>query len=398
MKTEKKFSILWFGQRWNKYRRRDVELISRLSRCSNVQNIILIEPPLPLTSIINLWRKNYDEDGRETWKRILKKGIIWQPEKGIWVGTPLVPILGSKHKYSCFYNITRKFIAKRILRRLNIQRLVLWIGSPYFTSALIGAFGEDLVCYSLCEDFSEKDSENKEMIVKEDEKISSKADLIFVVSEKLAQQHNKYQEKLCVVPNGVDVELITNIKNNNFSAIDTGKISKPIIGFVGGLNKNIDLDLIYYLAKKRPDWSIVMIGPLSSYIQLKIQKYSIPNLHFLGSKPFKLVPNYINKFDICILPYKENNRNEGVSSMKMYLYLALGKPIVGRPVADAELFNGIISVAGDQQSFLKAIETNLKSDNFSDCQKRIALAKKHSWNNRSQSIYSRMTRRVYASP
>lgn len=398
MNSEKKFSILWFGQRWDKYRRRDIELISNLIRYPDIENIILIEPPLPITSITNLWRKKYDEDGKDTWQRIFKKGIIWQPTEGIWVVSPIVPFLGIKHRLSCFYNVSRKFIAKWIMRRLNIERLVLWMGTPYFTSALIGSFNEELVCYSLTEDFCEKDPVNKKNITKEDEKISCKSDLIFVVSKELAQRYKKCQEKVYVVPNGVDVDFVASIKNKNCLPNDLEKIEKPIIGFVGGLNEHIDFDLIAYLAQEKPNWSFVMIGPLSNYAELRVQEYSFPNLYFLGSKPFEFVPEYINKFDICILPYKDNNRNNRVSSMKMYLYFALGKPVVGRPVADADLFDGIVSIAKDQQSFLNAIETDLKNDNFIASQKRISLAKAHSWDNRSGDIYSKITRRLYASP
>ena len=142
MGSAQSYSILWFGQRWDKYRRRDIELISRLIQYPDVQHIVLIEPPLPLTSIANLWRREYDEDGKQTWERIFRQGLACQPESGIWIASPLVPVLGTGRALSYLYNVSRRLTARLILRRLNIQRLVLWLGRPYCTSPLIAIRGE----------------------------------------------------------------------------------------------------------------------------------------------------------------------------------------------------------------------------------------------------------------
>lgn len=392
MRSAQSFSLLWFGQRWDKYHRRDRELISHLIQYPGVQHILVIEPPFPLTSIANLWRREYDEDGKDTWERILRRGLIWQPEPGVWVASPLVPVPGARHAVSRLYNVSRRLTARVMLRRLNIQRPVLWLGGPYFTSPLIGHFGEGLLCYSLCEDFREKDPANREMIRSEDTRLSKEADLIFVVSEELAQQRQECSDKVSVVPNGVDVEFVTSRKNNVSLPQEFATVQRPIIGFAGGINENIDLDLVFYLAQERPDWSIVMIGPLSSYARAVARQHSLANLHSWGSRPFEDVPAYVDNFDVCILPYKENARNRRVSSMKLYIYLALGKPVVARPVADAERFGNVVALAREKQAFLRAIETSLANDCAEARQARISVARAQGWDKRAKEIHRLIVR------
>ena len=229
------------------------------------------------------------------------------------------------------------------------------------------------------------------MINIEDSKLSEKADLIFVVTEYLSLQYQKYQNKVHVVPNGVDVKWIEKYKEKAYLMDDIKTINKPIIGFVGGIDDGIDIELILYIAKKRPTWSIVMIGNLHHYNRSADQLCtSLPNLHFLGSKQFEDVPAYVDKFDVCILPFKDNKRNRSRSAMKLYVYMALGKPIVSRPVADAEKFSSTVLLAKEKAEFLRAIEKALTYDSIKARQARVSMAETQSWDKRAEDIYGLM--------
>ena len=169
---------------------------------------------------------------------------------------------------------------------------------------------------------------------------------------------------------------------------DIKTIKKPVIGFVGGIDDSVDLNLVKYLARERPDWSVVMIGAVSKDLRTKILRASsMENLSFLGSKPFELIPAYVDNFDVCILPFIDNIRNRNRSAMKLYAYLALGKPIVSRPIADAEKFSNIILLAQEKGEFLRAIEKTLINDTKKSRQARISMAETQSWDKRAEHIY-----------
>ena len=85
----------------------------------------------------------------------------------------------------------------------------------------------------------------------------------------MALQYKKYQSKVHVVPNGVDVKWCEKYKEKTILMDDMRTVDNPIIGFVGGIDSSLDFELIFYLAKIRPEWSIVMIGEISDTINKK---------------------------------------------------------------------------------------------------------------------------------
>jgi hypothetical protein len=276
-----------------------------------------------------------------------------------------------------------------MLRRLNIERFVLWLGGPYFTSSLVGRFGNVPVCYSLCEDFAEKDARNRRMIRRENDRLVKKADVVFVVSEELARKAGGDRRKVHVIPNAVDVESVLEHKEQVCRPEEVKGLPRPIIGFVGGIDDGVDMDLVLYLAGQRPDWSIVMIGPYCfSSDTVRRWRAQHCNLHLPGSRPFGDVATYVKEFDVCMLPFKDNARNRSRSAMKLYLYMALGKRIVARPVADAERFGSVVELARSKDDFLSAIDRCLVHSDRNEKKTIVDTARQQTWDNRAERIHN----------
>ena len=94
----------------------------------------------------------------------------------------------------------------------------------------------------------------------------------------------------------------------------------------------VDLDLIAGLAAARPDWSVVMIGPV-----VKIDPASLPqapNLHWLGQKSYDQLPAYLAGWDVALMPFAMNEATRYISPTKTPEYLAAGCPVVSTPVRD----------------------------------------------------------------
>ncbi len=380
------FSILWFGQRWSKYQRRDRQIVSRLARYPDVEHIMLVEPPLPLTSLAAWW-SGRDEDAIETWRRVGRHGLAWRPQPGVTVSPAVVPLAGYGGIRARWLHVARCRQARKLLRQHRPSRLVLWLGGPYRTSGLVGQFGEDAVCYSLCEDFREKDPRHRAMIESEDAVLRDRANLVVVVREALAAQSAAARHKTVVIPNGVDVDALQRGRSKLVDSRLYANRRQPVLGFVGGIHEGIDVELVHQVARLRKDWNIVMIGPISSGARTLTDRLELPNLHFTGSCPFDDVPSHVSRFDVALLPYKRSPRNECCSSMKMYVYLGLGKPIVGTPVADAEQFPDSVTPASTPEQFVAAIESELKHDSETRRRARVQTARRESWDGRVQAIH-----------
>ena len=119
---------------------------------------------------------------------------------------------------------------------------------------------------------------------------------------------------------------------------DIQGIKKPILGYVGTLGEWVDFDILIQLAKAKPDWSIVMIGPVTSK-RFSSLMTGIPNLHWLGEKEYNELPAYLDVFDVCLIPFKVNEFTEKIYPTKFHQYLGAGKPVVSSYLPDLEPFS-----------------------------------------------------------
>ena len=211
------------------------------------------------------------------------------------------------------------------------------------------------------------------------EKIKDETDLIFVVSKNLTNFFDD-QPNVYWVPNGVDIKHY----NKKFALMnrDISDIAKPIIGYVGVVQKKVDFELLKYLADKNPDKSIVIVGPVWAEQEkarevLAQQK----NVYFLGYKKYNEAPQYIQQFDVGIIPHKTAGFSATTNPMKMYEYLACGKPVVATDNIGTENVEDMISVAKDYESFNQAVNNALENDKPEAITKRREFVKKFSWFN-----------------
>jgi glycosyltransferase involved in cell wall biosynthesis len=140
----------------------------------------------------------------------------------------------------------------------------------------------------------------------------------------------------------------------------------------------IDLDAIADLAKQRPNWSFVLIGPSGPGVDLTSLK-QLANIHLLGKRDHEDLPQYLKGFDLCLNPFKLNRLTTNVSPLKFYEYLASGKPIVTITLPELEQFSSQVEIANDPSEYLTKIETALANETPERQQARLACAGQHTW-------------------
>lgn len=145
-------------------------------------------------------------------------------------------------------------------------------------------------------------------------------------------------------------------------APDQAAIPHPRLGFYGVIDERMDLALISALADARPDWQIVMVGPV-----VKIDPASLPqraNIHYIGARQYSELPHYLAGWDICLLPFARNESTRFISPTKTLEYMAAELPIVSTPITDvAEPYGDIVYIGGTPQEFIQACEDALHSSN-----------------------------------
>lgn len=135
----------------------------------------------------------------------------------------------------------------------------------------------------------------------------------------------------------------------------------PIIGYYGALAKWFDYDLVIKLAKERPDYEIVLIGFLydGSYKNSGIEELS--NVHYLGTVPYVELASYAHWFDISTIPFLINDITESTSPVKLFEYMALGKPIVTTNMRECRKYKSVM-VGKTADEFIELIDKGIKMD------------------------------------
>lgn len=200
-----------------------------------------------------------------------------------------------------------------------------------------------------------------------------------------------------VLPNAVDAEAFIAGAESPVPA-DLARIPHPRIGYIGRMTPKVDFRLIAEVARRKPDWHWVMVGPVlldgsvdASDTARTKEAYaacrSLPNIHFLGLKHHTELPQYAAHMDVNTMCY----RSEGGwwvagSPLKLYEYLAAGRPIVGAPLEEILKFDHLVAIARNPAEWEEAIAHALQSGGIGTMLQRQETARQNSWGNRTDKL------------
>jgi teichuronic acid biosynthesis glycosyltransferase TuaH len=161
----------------------------------------------------------------------------------------------------------------------------------------------------------------------------------------------------------------------------------PIIGYVGYLASiKLDIDLLEFLARSRPDWSIVLLGPEDNvFTHCKLHGYA--NIHFLDAQDVNKLPEYIKAFDVALNPQLTNNLTTGNYPRKIDGYISMGKPIITTKIKAMEMFKEHVYLDSTKEEYISLTERALV-ENSDDLIKKIIFAKSNTWENNVSAIYN----------
>lgn len=304
-----------------------------------------------------------------------------QLEKNLWVLTLPLVIPGFQ-MYPLINRLNNRLLLpylKHHLARLGMKSPILWSYTPH-CGDFAGKLGEKLFIYECVDEFEgARGLINKKAVRELETQVLQKADFAGMTSQFLLERKKDRAKKIYLIPNGSEVEHFAKACDPATpTPLDLQGIKKPVLGFVGRVTYWIDADLLLYLAKERPDWSIVLVGPADRKLEKKLKPQA--NIHLLGQKPYSELPGYLKGFDLCLNPYIQGEISLGASPLKLYEYLAGGKPILSTPQPEAEKFAPLVKVASTYQEFLVSARKILEEgENPEYPEKRKALSRMNSW-------------------
>ena len=207
-----------------------------------------------------------------------------------------------------------------------------------------------------------------------------KADLVVANSTYLASLARKFNPNSFYVGQGCDVTLFDSKLVSDVPS-DIKPIKKPIVGYIGALlSLRLDIQALGYIAEKRPDWSIVLVGPEDEAFKTS-SLHQMTNVYFLGNKPGSELPSYLNYFDVAINPQILSPVTIGNYPRKIDEYLAMGKPTVATKTEAMSVFADYTYLAETKEEYIDCIHNALLEDNDQLHLNREQFAKQHTWEN-----------------
>lgn len=274
---------------------------------------------------------------------------------------------------------------RRDLHHLGIRNPILVAGLPHAVDAVPFLPREALV-YHCADDYARVRGFPDTLPALEAD-LCRQADLVITTSETLREARRRFNPNTHWVPNGADV---AHFSQSALPAADLRDTPRPIVGFVGGLSEWVDVRLIERLARARPGWSFVLIGPIGVDVSPLRQ---LANTRLLGPRPYAGLPAYLAAMDVALIPFKHNDLTFHADPIKAYEYLAAGLPVVATDLPALQRLSSVVRLADSTASFLEALDEEVAEGRDARRRERQAEAARHSWTSRFEAV-ERLIREV----
>jgi len=277
-------------------------------------------------------------------------------QHGVTVATPL--LRSGMDESSAIQ--AQRCLLDRLLRTEKITDPVLWYYTPQALPFSNHVVTQRPIVYDCMDELSAFLGADPSLPGRE-RALLDRADVVFTGGFSLYEVKRHQHGNVYPFPSGVDVAHFRPARRGLPEPADQRSIPHPRVGFYGVIDERLDTGLLAQLATLRPDWQIVLVGPV-----VKVDPNTLPkaaNLHYLGGKNYTELPAYLGGWDVALMPFARNDATRFISPTKTPEYLAGGKPVVSTPITDVVRHYGrakAVRIAESAPDFVAAIEDALR--------------------------------------
>lgn len=210
------------------------------------------------------------------------------------------------------------------------------------------------------------------------------SDLVICTSKQLYDEKKILNSNTHFIGNGADVTHSNEALSDKLRVHKSvSALLKPVIGYVGSIERRIDYDLLKSVIENNKDKTFVFAGPVSSeYVPEWFKNAS--NIHLPGYIPHEEIPSVLKGFDVAIIPFKKDKNSATIFPLKLFEYLGAGKPVVATDFnPDLEEFTkGTVFYCNDAASFSQAIHDSLENKTGNEMKRRLEVATENAWEKR----------------
>lgn len=281
---------------------------------------------------------------------------VARPARNVSVATPRLPDgLSSADRTGM-----QRELLDAWLGREGVRDFTLWYYTP-MALPFAGHLEAECIVYDCMDELSGFSGAPVELGALE-RQLFSRADIVFTGGYSLYEAKSRHHAAVHAVPSSVDFEHFAMARFRR-EPKDQAAIPCPRLGYCGVIDERLDLELIRAVAAQRPDWQLVLVGPVTKVDPATLPQG--PNIHYLGGRPYEELPRYLSGWNVALLPFAHNDSTRYISPTKTPEYLAAGRRVVSTSVRDVvRMFGdtGFVEIADGADNFIAAIARCLNED------------------------------------
>lgn len=244
--------------------------------------------------------------------------------------------------------------------------------------------------YDFIDDLDVFNTPDRAQLARDHQTLLEKATVVSATAALLHEEVLVARPDAILCPNGVDFAHFSVAKAQATPAPediqDILALGKPIVGYYGALARWFDYDLLWSVASKRPDLFFLLIGPDYDKTLTHQSLFHLPNVRWLGPRPYTSLPSYLARFDVATVPFKVNAITHATSPLKLFEYMAGGRPIVTTPMRESMRYENVLVGEGPEGFSAKLTQAlALRHDSAHRAlTERIAL--ENTWDERAEQL------------
>jgi glycosyltransferase involved in cell wall biosynthesis len=359
-------------QAWNAHWTPVQQVMLRLAVTNRVIYVEPFHPPLSWLKRDNAVLRKDRDDGLPNLREVATNLQVYRPSYGYLPRNMRSPLA---HRIN---SILYRYEMTRLLKKLGMQRPILW---AFFAQSLsILDLPWQRVIYDCVDDWPSFFShpQEKAFVSEIDEQLCRRADTVFVGSDPLLEKKLPFQSCTFVVNHAADIGHFSRAADSKTTIpTDLAEIAGPRLGFIGMIDTiRFDAALIQQLAEKLPVQIIIVGGTMPGAERILPPH---PRIHWLGMRSVEQLPSYLRGMDVLLMPYTLNEATRTIYPLKLYEYLATGKPVVTTAIPAVEPLRNLMYVCHSHDDFIQSTQIALQEQDTQKLAARRAYASTRTW-------------------
>ncbi len=262
-----------------------------------------------------------------------------------------------------------------VIAVLGMTAPVVLVEHPAWHEVACGVSGATVVydCLDLATGFSNVATS----LAAAEDAMLARADLVIAASQPLAEHLEQWRSSI-VIRNAAEVDFFAR------AFCDRPAGARPVIGYFGAIADWFAIEWIERCAAARPHWEFHLVGRTDGCDIARAEK--LPNVRFFGEKPYEELPLYLRDFDVAVIPFRMVELTRCTNPVKLYEYMAAGKPVVAAPMPEVIDATDLVYIADDARSFGDRIAQALAEDSPALRTRRQEWARAHTWASRARQL------------